>query len=118
MDCIKEFFKNKLLLILFSSSFVVNVFNFLFLFYFIRELNNFVILHYNVYLGVDLMGESNQVFLVPAVGLFFIIINLILAIYFFSRKERMLSHILSLTTFIAQLGISVASGAMILVNYF
>lgn len=118
MDSIKEFFKNKLLLALFISSLLINIFNFLFLFYFVKELNNLIILHYNVYLGVDLMGEGNQVLLIPAVGLFFIIVNLILAIYFFSKKERMLSHILSLTTFIAQLGISVASGSTILVNYF
>lgn len=118
MNSIKEFFKNKLLLILFISSFMINIFNFLFLLYFTKELSNLIILHYNVYLGVDLMGGSNQVILIPAVGLFFIMINLILAMYFFSKKERMLSHILSLTTFIAQLGISVASGSIILVNYF
>ncbi len=118
MDNIKEFFKNKLLLILFISSILINILNFLFLFYFIKKLNNLIILHYNVYLGVDLMGEGTQVFLIPAVGLFFALTNLVLAIYFFSKKERMLSHILSLTTFIIQLGISVASGSLILVNYF
>jgi hypothetical protein len=118
MDDIRQFFKNKLLLTLFGSAFLINIFNFLFLFYFVRGLNNLIILHYNVYLGVDLMGESNQVFLIPVVGAFFAVINLVLAIYFFSKKERMLSHILSLTTFIAQLGISIAGGALILVNYF
>lgn len=115
---IKQFFKNKLLLTLFISSIVINILNFLFLFYFIEKLNNLIILHYNVYLGVDLMGESNQVFLIPIVGLSFALINLCLAIYFFSKKERMLSHILSLTTLIVQLGISVASGSLVLVNYF
>ncbi|HBI17421.1 MAG: hypothetical protein UR60_C0016G0013 [Candidatus Moranbacteria bacterium GW2011_GWF2_34_56] len=118
MQEIKEFFKNKLLLTLFIFSIIINILNFSFLFYFIEKLNNLIILHYNVYLGVDLMGESNQVFLIPAIGLFFALINLCLAIYFFSKKERMLSHILSLTTFIVQLGISVASGSVILVNYF
>ncbi|MFZ2153850.1 MAG: hypothetical protein WAV16_01350 [Candidatus Moraniibacteriota bacterium] len=115
---IKEFFKNNLLITIFGISFLINILNFVFLFYFVRELNNLIILHYNVYLGVDLMGKSTQLFLVPAIGAFFAVINLILAIYFFSKKERMLSHILSLTTLIIQLGISVASGALILVNYF
>ncbi|EKE20721.1 MAG: hypothetical protein ACD_7C00500G0003 [uncultured bacterium] len=118
MDDIKQFFNNKLLLTLFGSAIAINIFNFLFLFYFIEKLNNLIILHYNVYLGVDLMGESNQVLLIPAVGFFFTAVNLCLAIYFFSKKERMLSHILSLTAFIAQLGISVACGSVILVNYF
>ena len=118
MNDIKQFFKNKLLVTLFGSSLLINILNFVFLFYFVKKLNNLIILHYNVYLGVDLMGESIQVFLIPAIGAFFVIVNLALAIYFFAKKERMLSHILSLTTFIAQLGISVASGALILVNYF
>lgn len=118
IDDIKQFFKNKSLLTLFIFSIVINILNFLFLFYFIKKLNNLIILHYNVYLGVDLMGDSDQVFLIPIVGLFFALINLCLAIYFFSKKERMLSHILSLTTFIVQLGISVASGSLVLVNYF
>jgi len=117
MDAIVQFFKNKLLLTLFGSSFLINILNFVALFYFIKKLNNLIILHYNVYLGVDLMGDSGQVFLIPAVGAFFALVNLCLAIYFFSKKERMLSHILSLTTFIVQLGISVASGSLILVNY-
>ncbi|MFA6184174.1 MAG: hypothetical protein WC682_03665 [Parcubacteria group bacterium] len=118
MDDIKQFFKNKLLLTLFGGSFLINILNFLALFYFVRSVNSLIILHYNVYLGVDLMGESNQVFLIPVVGNFFALVNLCLAIYFFSKKERMLSHILSLATFIVQLGISIASGSLILVNYF
>jgi hypothetical protein len=118
MDNIKEFFKNKLLGTLFGGSFLINIFSFLFLFYFIERLNDLIILHYNVYLGVDLMGEGRQALLIPTVGAFFILTNLCLAIYFFSQKERMLSHILSLATLIAQLGIGVASGTLILVNYF
>ena len=118
IDDIKEFLRNKFLITLLVSSLTVSVLNFLFLYYFTEKLNNLIILHYNVYLGVDLMGESNQIFLIPAVGLFFALVNLVLAIYFISKKERMLSHILSLTTFIVQLGISVAGGSVILVNYF
>lgn len=115
---IKQFFKNNLLVTIFGTSFFLAIFNFLFSFYFVGKLNNLVILHYNVYLGVDLMGEKNQIYLIPLVGFAFGGANLILAIYFFLKKERMLSHILSLATLIIQLGVSVASGSLILINYF
>jgi len=116
-DDVKQFFKNNLLVTIFGLSFFVSLINFGLLFFFVRQLNNLVILHYNVYLGVDLMGDSKQIYLIPLVGFLFAVINLLLAIYFFSKKERMLSHILSLITLILQLGIAVASGALVLVNY-
>lgn len=109
VDATRNFLKNNLLVTLFGASFLLSILNFVTLFYFIRKLNTLVILHYNVYLGVDATGNSNQIFLIPAVGFFFALVNLFLAFYFFYKKERMLSHILSLTTFIAQMGISIAS---------
>lgn len=118
LDEIKQFFKNNLLVTIFGLSFLISILNFTFSFYFVKKLNNLVILHYNVYLGVDLMGESDQIYLISIVGFLFGLINLLLAIFFFFKKERMLSHILSLATLIIQLGVSVASGALILVNYF
>lgn len=117
-DEIKLFFKNNLLLTLFGISFFIGLLNIIFSFYFVSKLNSLVILHYNVYLGVDLMGENTQIYWIPIVGFSFIFINLFLAIYFFLKKERMLSHILSLSTLIIELGVSVAIGALILVNYF
>jgi len=118
LDEIKSFFRNNLLVTLFGVSFIIGLVNIACAFYFVEKLNNLVILHYNVYLGVDLMGSSEQIYLIPLVGFLFGFVNLILAIYFFSKKERMLSHILSLATVIIQLGVSVASGSLILVNYF
>jgi hypothetical protein len=115
---IKSFFKNNLLITLFSISLIISLTNIGSTLYLVKRLNSLVILHYNVYLGVDLMGSSEQIYLIPCVGFLFGLINLILAIYFFLKKERMLSHILSLSTLIIQLGVSVASGSLILVNYF
>ena len=117
-DEIKQFFKNNLLVTIFGGALLLAFFNFFFAFYFVGKLNNLVILHYNVYLGVDLMGDRNQIYLIPLVGLSFGLANFVLAAYFFLKKERMLSHILSLATLIIQLGVSVARGSLILINYF
>ncbi len=115
---IKPFFQNPLLVLMFGFSFLLSVANFLTLFYFIKKLNNLIILHYNVYLGVDLIGDGRQILLMPLVGFCFMLINLLLAIYFFDKKERILSHILSLITLLSQMGIVIASASIIVVNFF
>lgn len=114
---LRQFFKNPLLALLFGVSMIISLINFLGLFFFVRKLNTSIILHYNVYLGVDSIGDGNQAFLMPVVGLSFALVNLFLAYYFFTKKERMISHVLSLTTFISQLGLTVASASIIIVNY-
>ncbi len=115
---VKSFFKNPLLSSMFGLSFALNIANLLILFYFIGKLNNLIILHYNVYLGVDLIGDGRQILLMPLVTLCFLLVNLSLAIYFFNKKERMLSHILSLITLLSQLGITVAGATILVVNFF
>ncbi len=114
----KQFFQNPLLVSMFGFSFALNIANFLILLYFIGKLNDLIILHYNVYLGVDLIGNGRQILLMPLVGFCFLTVNLLLAVYFFNRKERMLSHILSLVTLLSQIGISVAGATVLVVNFF
>lgn len=113
----KEFIRNPLLALLFGVSVGIGMINFLGLFLFVRKLNASIILHYNVYLGVDSFGDGKQAFFMPLVGIFFVLVNLFLAYYFFSQKERMVSHVLSLTALIVQLGLTVASMSIIMVNY-
>ncbi len=113
----KEFLKNPLLSSLFGVSLILNVANLAIVFFFIRGFKKSIILHYNAYLGVDLIGSSLQALLIPVVGLFFLAINYILSYYFFSKKERIISHILSLATLIVQLTLVIASATLILINY-
>ena len=115
---IKEFFKNQLLSLIFGSAFLIGVLNIAGLWFFTKELKTSIILHYNVYLGVDLIGSGEQILLMPLVGLFFVVVNFILAGYFFIQKERIISHMLSLTALVVQLGIAVASLSVVIVNYF
>ena len=113
----KQFIKNPLLSALFGISILINLLNFIVLFFFVKDLKKSIILHYNVYRGVDFFGDSFYVFLMTLVGTFFLAINLFLAYYFFSKKERMLSHVLSLTALITPLGLTVSSTSIIIVNY-
>ncbi|MFC1609115.1 hypothetical protein ACFL2R_04110 [Patescibacteria group bacterium] len=114
---VKEFFTNPILILVLSLSIVVNLGIFIFLYYFIGSSGQSVVLHYNAYFGVDLVGSRWQIYLMPLTGLAFIVINLILAIYFFCKKERIAAHILMLTAFMVQLGIVIATISTIMINY-
>lgn len=54
-----------------------------------------VVLHYNVGFGVDLVGSVSNMYMIPAAGLFILVINLLL-VFFFSGQEdlRAVSHFL------------------------
>ena len=116
-SAVKEFFTNPISMLVLVLSIVVNLAIFIFLYYFIGSSGQSVILHHNAYFGVDLVGGRWQVYLVPLTGLVFIVINSILSIYFFCKKERIAAHILMLTAFMVQLGIVIATISTIMINY-
>ncbi len=87
------------------------------LFFFIKPINFPIILHYNVYFGVDIIGNWWQVYFLPAMGAAFFAINMILAYVFFQSRERIASYLLLLTSFILQVGNIIASSGVIFINY-
>lgn len=76
-----------------------------------------IILHYNVYFGVDSIGSWKQVYLLPAVGLVVILANFILSLYFYHKKERIAAYVLLITALMIQMGLIVASFSAIMINY-
>lgn len=111
------FFQSKIILTLLSLSLLANLVNWLILFIFIRPVDTDIILHYNVYFGVDSMGSWKQVFIMPVIGFILFIINVALATYFYRNKERIASYVLLLTALMAQIGFIIASVSVIIINY-
>ncbi|MFC1644913.1 hypothetical protein ACFL08_02715 [Patescibacteria group bacterium] len=114
---LKGFFTNPILVSMLSLSVVVNLAVSAALYFFIGTSGQSIILHYNAYFGVDLVGSWWQIYLMPVAGFFFIIVNLILASYFFYKKERIAAHVLMLTVFMVQLGVVIATISAIMINY-
>jgi hypothetical protein len=112
-----EFFKNRLILWMIGLNLFFNLANWIILWRFIRPVDSSIILHYNVYFGVDMTGDWKNAFILPLIGLIIFLINLILAHYFFQKLERIASHILLMAGFMAQLSLLVASVSVILINY-
>jgi hypothetical protein len=113
----REFFHNSLVQWVFLGALFINLADWGTLAYFIRPVDFPIILHYNVYFGVDLIGSWWQIFMLPLMGALILVVNAFLAYIFFEQKERIASHLLLLAAFAVQAGVSIAAVSVILINY-
>jgi hypothetical protein len=113
-----EYLKSRIVLVLLSVSAVTNLLDWLALIIFLRPpAGTVIILHYNVYFGVDLAGKVLRAYTVPFIGLCILGINFFLASYFYQQKERIASYVLLISAFIVQLSLLISIISVIVVNY-
>ena len=74
-----------------------------------------IILHYNLFFGVDFRGDYTMVFLLPTVGAILFLLNSLLGQFFF-KVERLVSYILTLNILIIQIFLMIASYLIIRTN--
>ncbi len=97
--------------------FSLNVINWLLVLYVNRNVSqNLVILHYNVNLGVNLIGDVRDIYIIPTLGLAFIVINLILLLNIF-RKSKFLIHLILSFSLLINLFLIASTLAIYLVNF-
>lgn len=112
------FFQNVISQVFIGAALLFNIVAWALPIAFVSREREIVILHYNVYFGVDLVGAYWQLLLAPALGLLFFGANLALAAYLYNRaKERAGAYALLLGAGFVQFAVAVASGALSLVNY-
>ena len=111
----KEFFKNTTNQLLISSSLLLNIALFLFFYFFIKQSNIPIVLHYNVDWGVDYFGEIKSIFALPIVGIIIFLLNGVLALKLW-RGNRILSYFLTAATFLIQCFLIVSGIALYLIN--
>jgi hypothetical protein len=75
-----------------------------------------IILHYNIYFGVDAIGSWRNVFFMPALALILLLINLVLSRFFY-YKERLLAYLFSVSALILQLLMVIGIISVILINF-
>ena len=112
-----EYFRNTIVVWLMILSMVVNVITWILLKIFIKPVDFPIILHYNVYFGVDMTGQYTNVFILPSIGIALFLVNLFLSLYFYQHKERIASYLLMITSLMIQLSLFVASLSIIIINY-
>jgi len=97
--------------------FALNIINWLLAFYVNNNVSqNLVVLHYNVNLGVNLIGDARDIYIIPTLGLAFIVINFILLLNIF-RKNKFLIHLLLGFSLLINLFLIAGTVAIYLVNF-
>ncbi|MDD5083764.1 MAG: hypothetical protein PHT88_02385 [Candidatus Moranbacteria bacterium] len=114
---VHTFYHNTLVRFSLLTSGILQIIGAVLLAIFVRSQQSIVILHYNVYFGVDLIGEWGQVFMIPAIVLVFVIINTLLAQWFYGQQERIASYVLLLTSILISLGSVFACASIAFINY-
>jgi len=75
-------------------SLTINIFLWFFLLYNFWQANQYVVLGYNIYFGISLLGHWYQILIMPIMGLVVIAFNFSLGFYFY-LKERLISYFLA-----------------------
>ena len=113
----QEYFRSSIAVWLIILSLIVNAITWILLKIFIKPVDFPIILHYNVYFGVDMTGDYVNVFILPSIGLALLLVNFSLSIYFYQHKERIASYLLMIASLMIQLSLFVASLSVIIINY-
>jgi len=75
-----------------------------------------VVLHYNVNLGVNLIGNASDIYIIPTLGLCFIIVNFFLLLNIY-RRNKFLIHLLLGSTVLINLFLIASTYAIYLINF-
>lgn len=113
----QEFFQSSLVHWVLIGTIFVGIADWVALIVYIRPIDLPLVLHYNVYLGVDIIGDWWQMYFLPAIADIFFIANTILAYIFYQKKERLAAYIFLLASFFVQAGIGIAIAGLIMINY-
>jgi len=111
------FFGNPLVRSLIAASFFIILVSFAASFFFvIRGSDGTIVLHFNVYFGVDIVGSPWQALLLPGMALLFLLLNVAIAYRFYAVRERVAAHILLFASFLAALSAGVVTAALSFIN--
>lgn len=113
----REYFRSQIAIWLAILGLISNLVNWLILRIFIHPIDLPIILHYNVYLGVDMMGGYREVYFFPLIGIILLIINFFLSFYLYEKKERIASYLLLMAALMIQLAFIISSVSVIIINY-
>ncbi|MBD3248312.1 hypothetical protein GF382_03415 [Candidatus Falkowbacteria bacterium] len=103
----------------FFGALLTNILTWVFTFLFRNQLSqDLIILHFNVDFGVDLIGNADQIFFMPILGLVIIVVNFFL-LFAFLKNERFkfIGHLLLASACLANLFILTALGPIYYINF-
>jgi hypothetical protein len=115
LSILKPYWHNKEVARVIALSVIINLVMWAYLFAHRIKSDYPIILHYNLFFGVDVLGDYEKVFLLPFLGLVILLLNSILG-QFFYKTEKLASYILTLNILIIQILLMASSYLIIKVN--
>ncbi|MFZ2300161.1 MAG: hypothetical protein WAW00_03440 [Candidatus Moraniibacteriota bacterium] len=112
-----SFFDNTITRTLFAANLVFVCASFGTLGYFIRPTENLLVLHYNVYFGVEIQGLWWQLFMLPVAGMLFFGGHSVFAHSFYVKSERIAAYLMLFGAGLLNAGILIASASVAFINY-
>jgi len=102
-----------------AAAFLTNIALWIFSWLFYRQVRGeLIILHYNVDFGVDFFGQSKDIFIIPALGFFFLVFNFFLLTFFVGKKNfNFICHLILAATLLANIFLSLSLGPIYLKNF-
>ncbi|OGI15461.1 MAG: hypothetical protein A2878_01635 [Candidatus Moranbacteria bacterium RIFCSPHIGHO2_01_FULL_54_31] len=112
-----SFFKNTIVRTLLGANVLFIGASFGVLGYFIRPTDTLLVLHYNVYFGVEIQGIWWQTFILPIAGLLFLAGHLWFSERLYGNAERIAAYLMLFGAWLLNLGILIASASIAFINY-
>lgn len=110
-----SFLRNKNFLIISAAGILANLSAWILVLFFLKKGKFDIILHYNVLFGVDSKGNSEQVYIIPAIGLIIFFMNAIIT-EFVHKKEKFIAYLLLSASLVCQIFAIIAIISIILIN--
>lgn len=113
--------RNKFILITLIIGLIINISIWIYLYLGVRQiiadnpLVTTIPLHYNVFLGIDLLGPVYTVYMMPLISSVIMLVNGILAFSLYSRKT-MASYFLTFSALLAQIILLASTIFIVLLN--
>ncbi|MBT4277556.1 hypothetical protein HOD96_02295 [Candidatus Falkowbacteria bacterium] len=81
----------------------------------IKKTTELIPLHYNIYFGIDYIGEWHKLFTIAGVGLLVLLINFLLSLLFYF-KDKFIAYTLLITALFVQIILILSSLAIVWIN--
>lgn len=113
--------KDKIVKISFILAVVLNIFNWGLIYYrfarFLAGQEESIILHYNIYFGIDKIGNWGEIYYLPMIGIVILLINLFFG-YILYDKDKLISYFFLVIAVFSQIFLNLATFFIILINQY
>ena len=111
----RSFISDKVNFVSLDVALLINIIHWTILYIKIPPSSQLIVLHYNIITGSDFLDKASFIYFIPGLSLIFLLLNAFLYVYFYNR-QKVLAHMLNISSIAVQLIFLAVSLALIVVN--